>query len=98
MIFSTWERSSSSLLLRSVTSMNRLSGLCTFEKAFSIVSAMLSKKPEVLGLVAVSLRSPVLLLFGRSRICAFQSLVSRKSINMVARRRTGWRVRRFMNR
>jgi hypothetical protein len=48
--------------------------------------------------VAVSLREPLLLLLGRSRICAFQSLVSRKRIKIVERRRTGWRVRRLMKR
>src|ERR1700730_3593166 len=76
--------------------MKRLSGLCTLEKAFSIVSAMLSKKPA--GALGEVDSLTVLLRLGRRRICAFQSVVSRKRIRIVARRRTGWSVRRLMNR
>jgi hypothetical protein len=61
-----------------------------------MVSAMLSKKPA--GAFGIVDSLAVLLRLGRRRICAFQSVVSRKRIRMAARRRTGWSVRRFMKR
>ena len=91
MMRETWPRSSSSLSAFSRTSMKRLSGLWTLEKALTKVSAKLSKT-EVLCSETLMLR------LGWERMVAFQSVDSRKMVRRAARRRVRCSAKRFRKR